>query len=52
MVGYQVLGTFTTVIFAILCGMLTGLILIPFYNIEAKNFYRDNIYFELPQITI
>ncbi len=52
MVGFQVLGTFTTVIFALLVGLFTGWIITHFYNIEAKNFYMDNIYFELPQDAI
>lgn len=45
MVGYQLIGTFSTVIFAILTGLFTGWVLTWFYNIEAKNFYMDNIYF-------
>ena len=49
MVGFQVLGTFSTVIFSFLAGIFTGWIINFFYNIEAKYFYMDNLYFELPQ---
>jgi ammonium transporter Rh len=45
MAGFQVLGTFSTVILSFLAGMFTGWIITHFYNIEAKNFYMDNIYF-------
>jgi ammonium transporter Rh len=51
MVGFQVLGTFSTVIFSFLAGMFTGWIITLFYNIEAKDFYMDNIYFEIPHET-
>ena len=51
MVGFQVLGTFSTVIFSFLAGMFTGWIITLFYNIEAKYFYMDNIYFEIPHET-
>lgn len=49
MVGFQVLGTFSTVILSLLAGMFTGWVITLFYNIEAKYFYMDSLYFELPQ---
>jgi hypothetical protein len=52
MAGMQIAGTFMTVGLAFITGMLTGWILSFFYNIEAKDFYMDNIYFELPQEAI
>jgi len=52
MVGYQILGIFSTVFISIITGMFTGWVITKFYNIEAKNFYMDNIYFKLPQGTL
>ena len=38
MVAYQVLGTFSTVFFALVCGIVTGYIIIPFYNIQQGKY--------------
>lgn len=45
MAAYQVIGTIETVFFGFLAGMFTGWVITWCYNIEAKNFYMDNIYF-------
>jgi hypothetical protein len=48
MVGYQVSGTFCCVFMVIMGGLIAGLIISKFYKLQAKNFYQDKVYFNLP----
>ena len=45
MVGYQILGTVSSVLFSFICGCFTGYVITLFYNIDAVDFYKDSIYF-------
>lgn len=49
MAGFQLLGILTTVMLSFLFGMFTGWLITNFHNIDSKDFYMDNLYFELPQ---
>jgi tetrahydromethanopterin S-methyltransferase subunit G len=46
--GIQVASTFISMVMGILFGLMAGLILKTFYKADNKDFFTDNIYFELP----